>query len=237
MPPPAKPYTSTGAAGLSAPEENEVDRDYAFFLKYVRMDGNAYALYIPSKDGVSLPQVIRYEEPPLDGRNVSPPVVGPEGGGRGAPAPSDEDPRAARAAPYRAAHPRAGVKRKAPDTSPRAEARSGAVPMEEEQPAWYDSQPDIDEDYRFFLRHLRTVNQHETVLKVGNLRIPFGHEPPVDNSYAEEDEDESIPWSGQSGEDGADTEEEEDVLAEKKAGVDLDLQVVNAFDSEVSALF
>ncbi|RCV34742.1 hypothetical protein SETIT_7G183300v2 [Setaria italica] len=248
MPPPGKPYIASGAAGLSAREADEVDRDYDFFLDHVRLDGHGYALYIPSKDGVSPPEVIRYEQP-LDGSNVGAPVVGPEGGGRGGPPPSEEGPWAARdpprAAPYGAAHPRAGVKRKAPDATPSAEARSGGVPMEEDapapapQPAWYDSQAGIDEQYRFFLRHLRKVNEREAVLKVGNLRIPFGHEPPADNSYAEEeddaeeDEDELIPASGQSGEDGAGTDEEEEVFAEKEAGVDLDLQVVNVSDSEV----
>ncbi|OEL13758.1 hypothetical protein BAE44_0025225 [Dichanthelium oligosanthes] len=216
MAPPGKPYTASGAGGMSAREADGVDPDYSFFLDHVRMDGDSYALYIPSKDGVSPPLVIRYEQrQPLPGSNVGPSVTGSEGGGQGGPPPLEEEdylgPREApHPVPYGAAYPRAGVKRKAPDWSPRAEARSG-------EPAWYDSQPDIDEDYRFFLRQLDADNEGTVVFKAGNSKIPMGHEPSVDNSDAEEeddaeedDEDESIPASGQPWEDGVVTEEEDE---------------------------
>ncbi|CAN6268710.1 unnamed protein product [Urochloa humidicola] len=243
MPPLGKPYTS-GAAGLSALGPNEVDPDYAFFLDHVRLDGNAYALYLPSKDGVSPPMVIRYEDPSSDSDcNVGPPLAGSEGGGQRGPPPSEEHSRAARdstrAAPYGAASPRAGVKRKAPDARPRAKARSGAVPVQEEppapatEPAWFESEPGIDEDYRFFLRHVRTVDGETVVFKMGNSTIPMGRELSVHNSGAEEDEDESIPASGQLGEDGIGTEEVEKVKSGKGGKPDSDLQIVSVTDLEV----
>nr|CAB3487798.1 unnamed protein product [Digitaria exilis] len=217
MPPPGKAYyTRSGAAGLSAPDAGGVDPDYKYFLDYVRLDGNGYALYIPSKDGVSPPKVIRYEDPFLDS-NVGAPVPGGSGGGwRGAPPSLEEDSYGV------AAHPRAGVKRKAPPHgNPRSGARRGAVPVDEEdppaaqvpEPAWHDSHPDIDEDYGFFLRNVRVESDGKVVLKMGNSTVPIGHEPSVDNRGAEEeddaeegDEDESIPASGQSGENGVGTE-------------------------------
>ncbi|PUZ48221.1 hypothetical protein GQ55_7G228400 [Panicum hallii var. hallii] len=242
MPPPGKPYTRSAAAA-AAPEADKVDPDYLFFLQHVRLDGDAYALYIPSEDGVSPPEVIRYEQP-LPGSNVGDPVAGSGYGGQGGPPPSEGDSLAARnsphAAPYGAASPRSsGGKRKAPEPSPRVEARSGAVPVEEDpapaarEPAWYDSRPGIDEDYRLFLRHVRVVNEGTAVVKMGNATILMGNEPSVDNSDAEEDEDVSILASGHSGEDSVGTEEEENVNGEKEAGLDSDLQIVNVFDLEV----
>ncbi|PAN39331.1 hypothetical protein PAHAL_7G236000 [Panicum hallii] len=242
MPPPGKPYTRSAAAA-AAPEADKVDPDYLFFLQHVRLDGDAYALYIPSEDGVSPPEVIRYEQP-LPGSNVGDPVAGSEYGGQRGPPPSEGDSLAARnsphAAPYGAASPRSsGGKRKAPEPSPRVEVRSGAVPVEEDpapaarEPAWYDSRPGIDEDYRLFLRHVRVVNEGTAVVKMGNATILMGNEPSVDNSDAEEDEDVSILASGHSGEDSVGTEEEENVDGEKEAGLDSDLQIVNVFDLEV----
>nr|CAB3485272.1 unnamed protein product [Digitaria exilis] len=242
MPPPGKPYyTRSGAAGLSAPDAGGVDPDYKCFLDCVRLDGNSYALYIPSKDGVSPPEVIRYEEPFHD-CNVGAPVAGSHAAGwRGAPPPLDEDSYGV------AVPPRAGVKRKAPPHgNPRSEARRGAVPVEEEdppaaqvpEPAWHDSHPDIDEDYGFFLRNVRVENDGKVVLKMGNSTVPIGHEPSVDNRGAEEeddaeeeDEDESIPASGQSGENGVGTEK--NVGADKEAGLYSELQVVHEIDLEV----
>ncbi|KAG2573642.1 hypothetical protein PVAP13_7KG268000 [Panicum virgatum] len=242
MPPPGKPYTRSAAA--AAPEADEVDPDYLFFLDHVRLDGDAYALYIPSEDGVSPPVVIRYEQP-LPGSNVGDPVTGSEYGGQGAPRPSEGDSLAARdsphAAPYAASSPRSsGGKRKAPEPSPRVEpeARSGAVPMEEDpaarEPAWYDSLPaGVDEDYRLYLRHYHGVDEGTTVVKMGGVTIHVGDDPSVDKSDAEEDEDESILASGHSGEDTVGTEEEENMDGEKEAGLASDLQIVNVFDSEV----
>ncbi|CAL5015689.1 unnamed protein product [Urochloa decumbens] len=245
MPPPGKPYTPSGAAGSFARQaaEPDPDPDYAYFLRHVRLDGHAYALYLPSKDGISPPVLIRYEDPIFD-CNAGAPVAGSGGGGQGGPPPSEKRSLAARdstrAPPYCAASPRAGVKRKAPDATPRAKARSGAVPAEkdppapEKEPAWYDSQPGIDEDYRFFLRHARTVDEDTVVFKVGNSTIPLGRELYVHNSDAEEDEDESIPAPGQSGEDGVGTEEEVvKVKSGKGAKPDSDLQIVRVADFEV----
>ncbi|KAG2567715.1 uncharacterized protein LOC120682188 isoform X2 [Panicum virgatum] len=242
MPPPGKPYTRSAAAA-AAPEADEVDPDYLFFLHHVRLDGDAYALYIPSKDGASPPEVIRYEQP-LPGSNVGDPVTGSEYGGQGAPSPSEGDSLVARnsphAAPYGAASPlSSGGKRKAPEPSPRVEARSGAVPMEEDpaapalEPAWYDSLLGIDESYRLFLRHVHVVNDGTAVLKMGNLTVHLGDDPAVDKSDAGEDQGESILASGHSGEDTVGTEEEENVEGEQEAGHGSDLQIVNVVDSDV----
>ncbi|CAN6229037.1 unnamed protein product [Urochloa humidicola] len=246
MPPRGKPYTPSGAAGLSALGADEVDPDYAFFLDHIRLDGNAYALYLPSKDGVSPPMVIRYEDPSFSDCNVEAPVAGSEGGGQRGSPPSEEHSRTARdstrAAPYGPASSRAGVKRKAPDASPRAKARSGAVPVQEEppapatEPAWFESEPGIDEDYRFFLRHVRTVDGDTVVFKVGNSTIPMGHELSIHNCEAEVAEGESIPASGQSGEDSVGTEEVEKVKSGKGAKPDSYLQIVSVTDLESSGV-
>ncbi|RLM74488.1 uncharacterized protein C2845_PM15G15960 [Panicum miliaceum] len=238
MPPRGKPYTRSAAAA-AAPEADEVDPDYLFFLNHARMDGDAYALYIPSEDGVSPPVVIRYEQS-LPGSNVGDPDAGSEYGDHGGAPPSEGDSLAVHnsphAVPFGAASPRSsGGKRKAPEPSPRVEARSGAVPVEEDparEPAWYDSQPGIDEDYRLFLRHARVVNEDTVVVKMGSVTIHLGNEPSVDNSDAEEDEDVSILASGHSEEDSVGAGEEENVDGEKEAGLDSDLQIVNVFDSE-----
>ncbi|GJN02206.1 hypothetical protein PR202_ga19532 [Eleusine coracana subsp. coracana] len=60
-PPPPKPY-SFDTAGLSAEQIAAIDPDYLRFLRHVRLEAGAYVMEIPSSDGVSPPQVVRYEE-------------------------------------------------------------------------------------------------------------------------------------------------------------------------------
>uniref|UniRef100_A0A0A9HC72 Uncharacterized protein n=1 Tax=Arundo donax TaxID=35708 RepID=A0A0A9HC72_ARUDO len=67
------------------------------------------------------------------------------------------------------------------------------------EPAWYDSDPNIDEDYRLFLRHACAVNDAETVFEMGDFSVTLG-----DDSEGEEDEEE------EEEEDEEEEEEEED---------------------------
>ncbi|GJN26867.1 hypothetical protein PR202_gb14833 [Eleusine coracana subsp. coracana] len=60
-PPPSKPYSFV-TAGLSAEQIAAIDPDYLRFLRHVRLEAGAYVMEIPSSDGVSPPQVVRYEE-------------------------------------------------------------------------------------------------------------------------------------------------------------------------------
>ncbi|KAG0526812.1 hypothetical protein BDA96_06G178500 [Sorghum bicolor] len=221
MPPPAEPFPSV-TAGLSEQEAADADPDFLYFLRHVRLDGDAYTVVIPPEDGAaSPPWVIRYEQPVPD-HNAGTPVAGSECGAQRGPPSSEDSPRATSEAPR-------GEKRKAPDASPGGEVSSGAVPMEEDtttpvaESAWFDSQPDIDEDYRFFLRHVREV-EGKLVFKTGNCSITIG-EGYVDHSDAEDDDDseEEVEEgeeeeddevgntaSGQSGQEGIGTEEEDD---------------------------
>jgi hypothetical protein len=234
MPPPAEPYIPCVAAGLSAQEAADADKDYLYFLRHVRLDGDAYTVVIPSEDGASsAPRVIRYEQP-LPDHNAGTPVAGSNCGGQRAPPSSEENPWATSEAPR-------GVKRKAPDASPGGEVRSGAVPMEEDTPtpvaerAW-DSQPDMDEDYLFFLRHAREV-EGKLVFKTGNCSITIGEDDDSEEEEEEEEEDDEVdnPASGQSGEDGIGTEEKDDEeeaipASVTEDGVDSDSPILKVFE-------
>ncbi|CAD6260151.1 unnamed protein product [Miscanthus lutarioriparius] len=251
MPPSAEPYIPSVAAGLSAQEATDVDKDYLYFLRHIRLDSDAYTVVIPSEDGAfSPPRVIRYEQPILD-HNAGTPIVGSNCGGQRAPPSSEESPWATSEAPH-------GVKRKALEASPDGEVRSGVVPMEEDTPppvaksTWYDSQPDIDEDYRFFLRHAHEV-EGKLVFKMGNCSITIG-EGSVDHSDAEDDddskeeeeegeeegeeeEDDEVdnPLSRQSGEDDIGMEEKDDEeeaipASVTEDGVDSDSPIMKVFE-------
>jgi hypothetical protein len=243
MPPPVEPYIPSFTAGLSAHEAADADKDYLYFLRHVRLDGDAYTVVIPSKDGASCPpQIIRYEQPPSD-HNAGAPVAGSECGRQRAHPPSEENSWATgEAAPH-------GVKRKVPGASPAGEVRSGAVRMEEDTPtlvaksAWYDLQPDIDDDYRFFLQNARVVND-KLVFKTGNCSITIGdhsdaeehddteEEEKEEEGEGEEDDEEEaddLPASGQSGEDGIGMEEAGPV-SETEDGVDSDLPIPKVFE-------
>uniref|UniRef100_A0A804MCJ9 Uncharacterized protein n=1 Tax=Zea mays TaxID=4577 RepID=A0A804MCJ9_MAIZE len=247
MPPPVEPYIPSFTAGLSAHEAADADKDYLYFLRHVRLDGDAYTVVIPSKDGASCPpQIIRYEQPHSD-HNAGAPVAGSECGRQRAHPPSEENSWATgEAAPH-------GVKRKVPGASPAGEVRSGAVRMEEDTPtlvaksAWYDLQPDIDDDYRFFLQNARVVND-KLVFKTGNCSITIGdhsdaeehddteEEEKEEEGEGEEDDEEEaddLPASGQSGEDGIGMEEAGPV-SETEDGVDSDLPIPKVKDEVVS---
>ncbi|CAD6262896.1 unnamed protein product [Miscanthus lutarioriparius] len=243
MPPPAEPHIPSVAAGLSAQEAADADKDYLYFLRHVRLDGDAYTVVIPSKDGASSPpQIIRYEQPVPD-HNAGTPVAGSECGGQRVPPSSEESPWATSEAPR-------GVKRKAPEASPGGEVRSGAVPMEEDTPtpvaecAW-DTQPDMDEDYLLFLRHAREV-EGKLVFKTGNCSITIGEDDDTDEEEeeeeeGEEEEDDEVdnPASGQSGEDGIGTEEKDDEeeaipASVTEDGVDSDSPILKVKEEEAS---
>ncbi|XP_062184280.1 uncharacterized protein LOC133888153 [Phragmites australis] len=187
MPPPAKPYCF-GTAGLSTDEIAKIDPDYLFFLSHVRLDGVTYTVEIPSKDGASPPQVIKYEET-LEGPNAEPPATaGREGGVQGSPSPMEEDSSAAGEVPSGGASPPASVKT-------RAASHVGEVPVEEDdlaapaaEPAWYDSEPHMDEDYRHCLQHVRVVNDARMVYEMGDFSMTIGEEREAE-AEAEEEED------------------------------------------------
>ncbi|KAK3144119.1 hypothetical protein QOZ80_4AG0309030 [Eleusine coracana subsp. coracana] len=232
MPPPDKPC-SFGTAGLTADEIAEIDPDYLYFLRHVRPDGQSYAVEIPSKDGSSPPRVVRYEKP-LAVLNAEPSAASSEGRTRGASSLMEEDSAAAVDAPSGAASPSAG---------PDCESRGGAVPVEgdgllspkAEEPAWYDSMPDIDPDYRIFLQHSRVVNDSQWVFKMGNFSMTLGEAPSVGNCGGDdEDEDEEDEEDGveevqavsASRYISARTEEEDDVEEEKPVVVGSNWPVV-----------
>jgi hypothetical protein len=210
MPPPEKPC-SFGTADLSADELAEMDPDYLYFLRHLRPEGSAYAVEIPSKDGSSAPRVVRYEEP-LTAPNAESSAAGSDSGTRSASFPM-EDSSAAVGVPSGAASPPAG---------PDGEASSGGVPVEgdglpsskEDDPSWYDSVPDMDEDYRTFLQHCRVVNDSQLVFEMGNFSMTLGEAPSVGNCEDDGDED-------------ADGEDEED-------GVE-DVEIVSASRDNTSA--
>ncbi|KAJ1272046.1 hypothetical protein BS78_06G173400 [Paspalum vaginatum] len=262
MPPPSKPYFPSGAfRRFPMPDSFDIDSpdidpDYRYFLQHVREDGDSYALVIPSEDGVSPPVIVRYEQP-LAGHNAGSPVGFSESGGKGAPAPAEEDaceaPRGVASPPHAgakrkapdAAGSAAKRKRKAPDASPAGGSRRGAAPREEEPPAppvvetaWYDSHPDIDEDYRLFLRNHRVVNG-DLAVKMGGFSATYGDARSVDDDTEEEkeeEEEEAIPASEPSVEDGvgSDTEEGENLDAEKEEeGIDSDFPIVKEVKKEV----
>ena len=64
MPSPAKPYIPSVATGLSTQEVTDADKDYLYFLRHIRLDGDAYTVAILFEDSASSPPwVIRYEQP------------------------------------------------------------------------------------------------------------------------------------------------------------------------------
>ncbi|GJN26870.1 hypothetical protein PR202_gb14836 [Eleusine coracana subsp. coracana] len=238
MPPPDKPC-SFGTAGLTADEIAEIDPDYLYFLRHVRPDGQSYAVEIPSKDGSSPPRVVRYEKP-LAVLNAAPSAAISEGRTRGASSLMEEGSSAAVDAPSGAASPSAG---------PDCESRGGAVPVEgdgllspkAEEPAWYDSMPDIDPDYRIFLQHARVVNDSQWVFKMGNFSMTLGEAPSVGNCGGDdEDEDEEDEEDGveevqivsASRDISARTEEEDDVEEEKPVVVGSNWPVVKVSEIE-----
>ncbi|KAL6652311.1 hypothetical protein ACP70R_011236 [Stipagrostis hirtigluma subsp. patula] len=219
-PPRRKPSPGAGCDGLTAEEVAKVDPDYLHFLRHVRVEGDAYTFVCPSKDGVSPPDIIRYEQP-LPGPNGEAPRAAPEDGSREAPIKVDDDSLAEDDSPPGGASPVAGVRSGADVAGFNGGARSGKVPMEVDSPgssadsAWYDSVPDMDEDYREFFKHTRVVNDEKFVFKKGEFSFKYGAEPSDHNSEAEaaantDDEEEGEEDAGEDEEEEEDADEEEE---------------------------
>jgi hypothetical protein len=79
------PFVDT--IGLFMDEAADADEDYLYSLRHVNLDGDAYKVMVPSKDGASSPEIIRYEQTLLD-HNARVLVAGSECGGQRAPPPS-----------------------------------------------------------------------------------------------------------------------------------------------------
>ncbi|TVU15041.1 hypothetical protein EJB05_38541, partial [Eragrostis curvula] len=214
MPPPDKPCFS-GTAGLSADEIDKMDPDYLYFLRHLRPEGRAYAVEIPSKDGSSPPEVVRYEKP-LAALNAEASAAGSEPGTRSASSPMAEGSWAGADVPSGAASPPAGG---------RGEARSGAVPVEadellspkEEEPAWYDSMSNMDGDFLSFLQHCSKVNDSHILFEMGKISVTIGEDSAANNCEdvdEEEDEEESeveeVEAVSASGDNSVGKEEEEE---------------------------